>query len=75
MRIQLEYLFPVNQSYYTKTITPEHLIDIYKKMEKDLQGKISFRRRWKPKVPCPEFMKNIVDYLNFYFFNFDKSKI
>ncbi len=48
-------------------------------MEKDLQGKISIKvhsgEDENQNFLLPEFMKNIVDYLNFYFFNFDKLKI
>ncbi len=65
--------------YFTKTITPERLIDIYKKLEKDLPGKIAIKvhsgEDGNQNFLRPEFMKNIVDYLNFYFFNFDKLKI
>ena len=53
--------------YFTKTITPERLIDIYKKLEKDLPGKIAIKvhsgEDGNQNFLRPEFMKNIVDYL------------
>ena len=54
--------------YFTKTITPSRLVDIYKKLEKDLPGKIAIKvhsgEDGNQNFLRPEFMKEIVDYLN-----------
>ena len=53
--------------YFTKTITPEKLIDMYKILNKPLQGKVGVKihsgEKGNQNFLRPEFLKPIVDYV------------
>ena len=53
--------------YFTKTITPEKLVEMFKILKKDLPGRVAIKihsgEDGNKNFLRPEFMKNIVDYL------------
>ena len=54
--------------YFTKEITPESLVKIFKRLEKDLPGKVAVKvhsgEKGNQNYLRPEFMKDIVNYVN-----------
>ena len=54
--------------YFTKEITPESLVKIFKRLEKDLPGKVAVKvhsgEKGNQNYLHPEFMKDIVNYVN-----------
>jgi len=54
--------------YFTKNITPENLLEIFKKLEKPLEGKVGIKinsgEKGNKNYLKPEFFKPIVEYLN-----------
>ena len=54
--------------YYSKNVTSEELVDIYKKLGKELTGKVAVKvhsgEEGNQNYLKPEFMKPIIDYLN-----------
>lgn len=54
--------------YYSKNVTSEELVDIYKKLGKELTGKVAVKvhsgEEGNQNYLKPEFMKSIIDYLN-----------
>ena len=53
--------------YYCKEVTPEKLVEMYKKLGKELPGKVAVKvhsgEKGNQNYLRPEFMKNIVDYV------------
>lgn len=54
--------------YFTKTITPENVVQMYKVLNKELSGKVAVKvhsgEDGNQNYLRPEFMKNIVEYVN-----------
>ena len=54
--------------YFTRNITSENVLEIYKKLNKELDGKVAIKvhsgEKGNQNFLKPEFYKNIVDYLN-----------
>ncbi len=54
--------------YFTRQITPENVINVFKKLNKDLDGKVAVKvhsgERGNQNYLKPEFMKPIIEYVN-----------
>ena len=54
--------------YFTKNITPESLVEIYKKLNINLPGKVAVKLHsgedGNQNYVKPEFVKEIIDYVN-----------
>ena len=57
-----------SKDYYSKTITPENVVEMYKVLNKELSGNVAVKvhsgEKGNQNFLRPEFLKNIIEYVN-----------